>query len=243
MGLVLLGCQILAGAVFADYITGYVWDWESDYMPNMLLSTPANPAADSEGSAGVWTYAYNVNDASTATIRNTGSSIMQVGLKNGTSYVWSQNPPATYSTAAYFRATPSTSTMALIPGPDVDVNAQLCQLIWTAPIAATIKISGDIVNIGTTGNGILWYLDAYQSGAYTGLSSGSVGNLGTTAVDVTISVSQGDQIIFSADANGGSAGDLSEYNVTYEIVPEPASVGFLGIGACGILLLRRLSRS
>jgi len=221
----LLSQIITVGVVRAEYAAGYTWDWQPDYMTNMLMSTPVNPAVDSEGSA-VWTYAYNVNDASTATIRNTGSQTMGIGLKNGTSYVWAQNT-GSWSSAAYFRATPSTDAhWVMNPGADVGADAQLAQLVWTAPTDATIKISGDIVNASTSGNGVLWYLDSYQSGTYTELGSGSVNGV-STALDVTISVSTGDQIIFSADGNGGILGDPTQYNVTYELLPQSSRISLI----------------
>ena len=240
MGSVLLVCQMLVGAVFADYIQGHLWNWKSDFVNNVNLATPVNPAADATGSSDVWRYTYNTNDATSAAVRNVGRLDMGLALDNGATGVWGQDTGTTWGTHAYVRGTPGTDVWRITPGPNVSGIAVLSQLVWTAPTDATIRIHGNVIHAETLGNGALWYLDVNQSSTYSALTAGAVYN-SSEAIDMTITVAAGDEIVFSADANGGASNDFINYDVVYEIIPEPATVSLLVVSASVLLLARRVA--
>ena len=241
-GILLMLCMG-QGSVIADYANWYQWDWRSDFVANGELTTPVNPAKDAEGSSGVWRYAYNTSGAASASIRNTGRMNLSLTTDNTNSLIWSYGThkiAATYATESY----------VLAPSATVSGVAKISQLVWTAPTAVTIRAFGTVSHSSIVGNGTKWYLDVRQNGSYSQLDSGAVYN-SSESIEQTITLSAGDEIIFSVDANGGDAGDATRFDVVYQQVPEgivditapPYSADLTGVADCTAILTNALAAS
>lgn len=252
-------------AYCADYGLGYTWNRQADWTVRPGSdhgTTNGNPDDDSLGSP-VWGYEYydNVPDGSDLDSANPWYTLSSAGLM-----VWDNN---WYDGGARMWAQaddtlPSVGEAVLIVASETWPDVVLVR--WTTPSNERIRVSltsGTEFGVRWSGYGgitspvdldvVIAKLDASDGNSITSLWSTTVSKPTNNSSPETLSlpalslpdvtIDPGDQILFSIRAREWVSGPRDQYfydDISITIVPEPATLSLLGLGA--LALIRRRKR-
>lgn len=214
---------LMATSSFGAYINGYEWNYQTSF--NGSYGGNGVSLADSEGYRA-FEYRYSGLDTGSTPVASTlmGSyhSWESPGSWQPTNGGWSER---IYSNA-------------LNVG-----NNYAVQVHWIAPVAGTYDLAVQAYNISDAPGGWatlekVWINNSLQTSAdWLGTDTGNGNAFAWSGDDVSLNA--GDRLIFSFSSWGSSYAAVGDFNMTAALVPEPCTMGLIGLGAMSLIARRK----
>jgi len=202
------------------------WNLATDFAANPT----ANPAPDSHGNSGVWSFLQSSSFAHDGNYTLLPHFTANFAAITGVAAWYSDNQSACAPGLPFVgvntTSVPQTDCTLTIPQGSVfmhEWSPQMAIVGWKSPVSGIVQIDGGVADDDANGgDGIRWFVD---SGTVT-IASGSISNGGSATFPsgLQASVGAGDSLYFVVDP--GAAGDISydttELNVTITFAPNQA---------------------
>jgi len=258
-----LGLTPLSYATQATYLPGFTWDWRVDFgEPSDVSELPPNPnsdyasrslAANSGLSSGpqvdnVWQYGNTPYSALTGGTLT--SSDFTIFTKTGTHssdgrpvYFWSDSSVLTGDWDSVVYIPPP---HPLHPGHSVSPDSYHSQAVvirWLYPgdSQLQVRISGVVKdgngNPAAPNDGVDFYL--FKNSAADLIDFAVIPNGQMYVVDAAVGLAPGDELFLGVGYLNNDGSDTTLVDLTFQVVPEPATLSLLVAGLGAIWLKRR----
>lgn len=201
---------MVVSASQAAYTTGYTWDFTTLF--NGTDGSAAYSMADSEGYRA---FQYRMDGSLLAALHS-----------------WEN--PANWQPSGSWNNVRVYST-------SLNADSRAVQIYWIAPIAGVYDLSVVADNISDIGG---WA--TLQTVKVNGVQVGYADWCGTDAAatsyawsEDSVALNAGDTVVYSMSAWGSQQGNVGAFSMSATLVPEPCTMGLLGVAVVGFLTRRK----